>query len=335
MDLANHIPGLSLMSRGDWSCYLSGSGDAVRDLAANGGDSDWTSNDGCDEDDTRDVGLAASEDDTRDESESGDRKGGRGGKENSSSTAPPPPTAGARRGGRRHCPKGWEFLDEQVEEELGGADPAADAAAPQTRSGAKRVYEGVSWHSGRGSWEVQVMINGISMRSGNFATAEEAARSYDTEVLRRGSDIRLNFPEEHGLPPNSATAQESFKGSEGRGLLGVRPSSASAGKWDVELRVDGERLRLGRVAKKAQAARLHDSFAAKVGCGAPFAPPLGSTCNSHVGPCRCRAGSSTSRGRRWRRTAGREGRRGKSAWGSRRREPGARRVGMRRWGKRP
>jgi hypothetical protein len=70
-------------------------------------------------------------------------------------------------------------------------------------------------------WRAQVNVPGGVYTVGRFATKEEAARTYDAEVWRRGWTLvkRLNFPhpaDDAALPPSSAAGGEA-PGPVGRG----------------------------------------------------------------------------------------------------------------------
>lgn len=74
---------------------------------------------------------------------------------------------------------------------------AQNATNTRRRSNNKSGFKGVSWHAECKAWRAQIRTGGKSHHLGLFATAEEAARAYDTAAAERfGLYARINFPKE-------------------------------------------------------------------------------------------------------------------------------------------
>jgi len=157
VDLASAIPGFELLPRGAWSTYSPGSGDAVRDLAAN----------------------AENSDEGTDSDEASASKGFR----NNSEAA-----------GSRSC-AGTKGKVNKIESNGRGNSGLNGGRRARNNKGASSRFLGVAWNTQRGKWEVEVEIDGQLIRSGNFSKEEDAARSYDEHAEAHGKP--LNFPDEH------------------------------------------------------------------------------------------------------------------------------------------
>lgn len=67
-------------------------------------------------------------------------------------------------------------------------------------------YRGITKSPIALSWQAHAMRDGISYNLGNFGSAEEAARAYDTKARELfGEFACLNFPDESGTPPKRST----------------------------------------------------------------------------------------------------------------------------------
>jgi hypothetical protein len=211
VDLASAIPGFSELTRGAWSSYGAGSGDAVRDLAANAAadDSDDDSDDGSD---------------TPAEAAGGGLRAGQGLALVADQEARVRPSG--KGGGRRAKPSGPPARAGDVNS---GAKSGVNSGV---KSGVESRYLGVVWHAGRGAWEVEVEIDGTSIRSGNFAKEVDAARSYDEHAEAHGKP--LNFPGEHTSIGAAAWGGRSR-------YEGLRWSS-KLGQWTVAMAVDGVKV---------------------------------------------------------------------------------------------
>jgi hypothetical protein len=201
VDLASAIPGFSHLPRGAWSSYGAGSGDAVRDLAANAAADD--SDDGSD---------------TPSEAAGGGPRAGQGLASVADQEAAARVRPSGKGGGRRA--------------QLSGPPARAGDVNSGVKSGVVSRYLGVVWHAGRGAWEVEVEIDGKSIRSGNFAKDDDAARSYDEHAEAHGKP--LNFPGEHTSIGAAAWGGRSR-------YEGLRWSS-KLGKWAVAMAVDGVKV---------------------------------------------------------------------------------------------
>lgn len=57
-------------------------------------------------------------------------------------------------------------------------------------------YKGVSWHSSKNKWRVQIMKEGNQLHVGYFLNEEDAARAYDKSAYKLfGEFAELNFKE--------------------------------------------------------------------------------------------------------------------------------------------
>jgi len=166
------------------------------------------------------------------------------------------------RGGapRRSTPAGRAARAKRGRGDVAAGDDVRDAPAPKRKSGGAQagksgrhgVYEITGEHIRKATpwlkWRAQVQLPGHkSLRLGYFATVDDAAQAYDTEVRRRGwTHVKpLNFPQpeelaaypqaaerrdERGLP--LSLAPEPSAGTQGaaaaQGAAGQRPSKLSA-----------------------------------------------------------------------------------------------------------
>ena len=65
------------------------------------------------------------------------------------------------------------------------------------RRATSSVFKGVCWHKARGKWLAQIRFNGDHIHLGLFVDEAEAARAYDSAVVRLfGEFARTNF---HGV----------------------------------------------------------------------------------------------------------------------------------------
>eukprot|EP01138_Halocafeteria_seosinensis_P000299 gb/GECG01000307.1/.p1 GENE.gb/GECG01000307.1/~~gb/GECG01000307.1/.p1 ORF type:complete len:339 (+),score=32.66 gb/GECG01000307.1/:1-1017(+) len=92
---------------------------------------------------------------------------------------------------------------EEREDETSSEESATTSSAPTLSPQREGVpFVGVSRKTAN-SYEVKIKNKGKTLYYGAYRTPEEAARVFDNAALSlRGRDrARINFPEEHGLPP--------------------------------------------------------------------------------------------------------------------------------------
>jgi hypothetical protein len=101
-------------------------------------------------------------------------------------------------------------------------------------------------------------VQGVTKRLGRFEDEEAAARTYDKAAIEHGLLDRLNF-DDYELLPETASASPAPHGELSR-FRGVSWDTA-AGKWKVQLRVQGVQKYLWCFEDEEAAARAYDKAA--------------------------------------------------------------------------
>ena len=118
--------------------------------------------------------------------------------------------------------------------------------------GPKSGFHGVDAFGSR--WRARIRVDGKNTYLGAFDLGEEAARVCDAEAVKhpflKGRPRKLNFPSEH--PDHPLPLIEGLD-CEYSGV------SASGGRWQAKIHIDGKKKYLGTFNTAEVAARAHES----------------------------------------------------------------------------
>ena len=179
-----------------------------------------------------------------------------------SSSNPPAPAAAA-------APSCDNFLSRAV---MPGADLSYVREPRRKRSGRTKSgsrtssFIGVSWSKGSKKWQAQIKYNLKQAHLGYYLEDDAAARAYDSFVVTRKIDRRINFPN-----AKSAAGHTTTKVGKTSNYNGVCWDKWGR-KWRAEIWHAGKNKYLGNFAMEVDAARAYDRFAQTINKPLNFAP---------------------------------------------------------------